>query len=55
MTLQGINAKGEKEPLVDYEVPQLRARIAELEQQLELLKLDHKQLTEAYYKVLRKL
>jgi hypothetical protein len=55
MTLQGTNAKGENEPLINYEVPQLRARIAELEQQLELLKLDHKQLTDAYYKVLRKL
>lgn len=55
MTIQGVNAKGEKESLIDYEVPQLRAKIAELEAQIELLKKDNKQLTEAYYSVLRKI
>lgn len=55
MTIQGVNAKGEKESLINYEVPQLRAKIAELEAQIELLKKDNKQLTEAYYSVLRKI
>ena len=45
--------KDEKHKL-DYENPYLRAKIGELESEIDMLKRDMKQLTEAYYTVLKK-
>ena len=39
----------------DYENPLLRAKIGDLQVQIDLMKEDHKQLTEAYYSVLERL
>tara|TARA_Y100000768_G_C23853455_1_gene622179 strand:- start:551 stop:811 length:261 start_codon:yes stop_codon:yes gene_type:complete len=39
----------------DYENPLLRAKISDLESQIQIMKEDHKQLTEAYYSVLERL
>lgn len=53
--LQGVNRLGEPEPLIDYEPPQLRAKIGELTEQIIFLKRDLKELTECYYGLLNKM
>lgn len=53
--LQGVNQLGEPEPLIDYEPPQLRAKIGELTDQVNMLKRDLKELTECYYGLLKKM
>jgi hypothetical protein len=40
---------------LDYENPYLRAKIGELESQIEALKLDNAELTKCYYELLRKI
>lgn len=47
-------AKKDKKHKLDYENPYLRAKIGELEGEIELLKKDMKELTESYYTVLKK-
>ena len=39
----------------DYENPLLRAKIGDLEAQIDIMKKDHKELTAAYYSVLNRL
>jgi len=53
--LQGVNHLGEPESLLDYEAPQLRAKIGELTLEIDLLKRDLKELTECYYNLLKKM
>jgi TATA-binding protein-associated factor Taf7 len=47
-------AKKDKKHKLDYENPYLRAKIGELENDIEVLKRDMKELTEAYYTVLKR-
>ena len=53
--LYGTNSVGKQENLLNYEIPQLRAKIATLTQEVELLKTDNAELTKCYYDILRKL
>ena len=53
--LFGTNSKGKQEDLLNYEIPQLRAKIASLTQEVEMLKTDNAELTKCYYDILRKL
>ena len=39
----------------DYENPLLRAKIGDLEAQIDIMKKDHQELTAAYYSVLKRL
>ena len=54
-SLLGVNSRGESESLLNYEVPQLRAKIGELRAEEEALKVDNAELTKCYYEVLRKI
>ena len=54
-SLLGVNSRGESESLLNYEVPQLRAKIGELRAEVEALKADNAELTKCYYEVLRKI
>ena len=40
---------------LNYELPELRAKIGQLQQENEALREDNKQLTEAYYGVINRL
>lgn len=51
--LKGINAQGEEEDLLNYEIIQLRAKVATLQDTIEALKEDNRQLTELYYKAVK--
>ena len=48
-------AKLDKKYKWDYENPYLRAKIGELESQIEALKLDNAELTKCYYELLKRL
>lgn len=47
--------KLDKKYKLDYENPYLRAKIGELESQIEALKLDNAELTKCYYELLKRL
>ena len=49
------NQKLDKKYKLDYENPYLRAKIGELESQIEALKIDNAELTKCYYELLKKL
>jgi len=49
------NQKLDKKYKLDYENPYLRAKIGELESQIEALKLDNVELTKCYYELLKKI
>ena len=51
--LKGINAQGEEEDLLNYEIIQLRVKVAALQDTVEALKEDNRQLTEAFYKAIK--
>lgn len=51
--LKGINAQGEEEDLLNYEIIQLRVKVAALQDTVEALKEDNRQLTELYYKAVK--
>jgi hypothetical protein len=47
--------KLDKKHKLDYENPYLRAKIGELESQIEALKLDNAELTKSYYELLKRI
>jgi len=47
--------KLDKKYKLDYENPYLRAKIGELESQIEALKLDNAELTKSYYELLKRI
>jgi len=49
------NQKLDKKYKLDYENPYLRAKIGELESQIEALKLDNAELTKSYYELLKRI
>ena len=53
--LLGTNSRGKQKDLLNYEIPQLRAKIASLTLEVETLKTDNAELTKCYYEILRKL